>query len=120
MLLFNTGNVQAYNHNALDFNTSNVTIQQTYLVTIFLYIRISIHLMLLFNINHSFIWIYSNYFNTSNVTIQLYFLYRRIILFVYFNTSNVTIQLPPFFHSKSSFLNFNTSNVTIQLNIWRL
>ena len=56
----------------------------------------------------------SRHFNTSNVTIQPFIILPLSYLPPYFNTSNVTIQryvksvlIVPLFH-------FNTSNVTIQ------
>ena len=103
------------NNSVLDFNTSNVTIQQK--------------------------WDYQQHrwwenFNTSNVTIQQksdinfcrnYFISIHLMLLfnnlrkkvtlsvIDFNTSNVTIQQMRLFFFKVQSLNFNTSNVTIQL-----
>ena len=70
MLLFNPrcGAAQDYKKH---FNTSNVTIQQTMYRLCDKKVRISIHLMLLFN-NIDVDWSFYDdmHFNTSNVTIQ--------------------------------------------------
>ena len=55
------------------------------------------------------------YFNTSNVTIQLYCFVVNTAHKINFNTSNVTIQLVAFQNLITIIINFNTSNVTIQL-----
>ena len=98
---------------------------------------ISIHLMLLFNMQGlDYADIAEEHFNTSNVTIQLFFKaffslcnsisIHLMLLFnenglklwngmmVHFNTSNVTIQPMAVLHQATIQLNFNTSNVTIQ------
>ena len=53
---------------------------------------ISIHLMLLFNVNWCDATFRRMHFNTSNVTIQRIQLNRMLIKILNFNTSNVTIQ----------------------------
>ena len=78
------------------------------------YNHISIHLMLLFNRNQIIHCNLCCYFNTSNVTIQLYTSYSLHYKYDYFNTSNVTIQLCLQVIIIILILYFNTSNVTIQ------
>ena len=75
------------------FNTSNVTIQLILTITFFCPFKISIHLMLLFNMDT---------------------ILEHYIIHQYFNTSNVTIQPPDYISEKIMKENFNTSNVTIQ------
>ena len=70
--------------------------------------------MLLFNDSYLQIMEQSIYFNTSNVTIQLFFWLWNIFPIRNFNTSNVTIQLNSELTADSSNIYFNTSNVTIQ------
>ena len=70
MLLFNPSE---YDNNATIryFNTSNVTIQLQCLIAFFFSFYISIHLMLLFNLNEVKKMCSRHFdFNTSNVTIQ--------------------------------------------------
>ena len=69
MLLFNVV-YSSYHCCTLDFNTSNVTIQQSYATSSAQDKCISIHLMLLFNHLGKKICLFLMYFNTSNVTIQ--------------------------------------------------
>ena len=91
MLLFNF-KCSGHQQQDLHFNTSNVTIQQGGYMCYWLIMRISIHLMLLFN-------------NDGNITgavikrisIHLMLLFNAFIpvmllVITYFNTSNVTIQ----------------------------
>ena len=75
---------------------------------------ISIHLMLLFNLNHRSRQSRHVYFNTSNVTIQLMCGKFKCGNDHYFNTSNVTIQQKNLLTIHALCSNFNTSNVTIQ------
>ena len=120
------------------FNTSNVTIQQLLRVHPLILIRISIHLMLLFNNLRKKVTLSVIDFNTSNVTIQQMRLFFFKVQSLNFNTSNVTIQLTSLIicliditisiHLMLLFnqlcrcylfssTHFNTSNVTIQPEI---
>ena len=97
---FNTSNVTIQPstsvcllHRMNDFNTSNVTIQHKHNKQKVRSYFISIHLMLLFNLQ-CIKALSSRYnFNTSNVTIQLSFSAFSCAALSSFNTSNVTIQL---------------------------
>ena len=71
MLLFNLTLLSKYHTIFINFNTSNVTIQQFLLRTNWRCLHISIHLMLLFNSSDIFLILSALDFNTSNVTIQL-------------------------------------------------
>ena len=55
-----------------------------------------------------------DYFNTSNVMVQLGLLNHLIQLDIYFNTSNVMVQLNTFGYEYTKKTNFNTSNVMVQ------
>ena len=91
MLLFNF-KCSGHQQQDLHFNTSNVTIQQGGYMCYWLIMRISIHLMLLFNFQ----------FGTAikaplMISIHLMLLFNAFIpvmllVITYFNTSNVTIQ----------------------------
>ena len=98
----------------VNFNTSNVTIQQVSKFSRSTGNGISIHLMLLFNIPRRISTLQLYNFNTSNVTIQLAPILKAVGCSSNFNTSNVTIQLSHKFIYIYTSLHFNTSNVTIQ------
>ena len=76
----------------VNFNTSNVTIQQVSKFSRSTGNGISIHLMLLFNFNPNKPCQQWSNFNTSNVTIQLFCTENNTRTVQNFNTSNVTIQ----------------------------
>ena len=118
---FNTSNVtiqQVRQHSRtkeyIHFNTSNVTIQHPCSCNYYLYFRISIHLMLLFNKNKADYrpcWM--------SISIHLMLLFNHWFLLhqlhqCHFNTSNVTIQQKQWVMMIGDYLYFNTSNVTIQ------
>ena len=70
--------------------------------------------MLLFNLPGAQTVSALHYFNTSNVTIQLF---QNVVCkgcYFHFNTSNVTIQLEALTATPAATVDFNTSNVTIQ------
>ena len=97
------------------FNTSNVTIQQVYSASGDNTRVISIHLMLLFNFSYVPAPVFAY---TISIHLMLLFNVPRFFLpslYLYFNTSNVTIQLWICCIFAMFFWNFNTSNVTIQL-----
>ena len=96
---FNTSNVTIQltiilpkKSHALYFNTSNVTIQLSRMFFFSAFLRISIHLMLLFNLIYLSYFASMSNFNTSNVTIQPPLAFPAIPKKPHFNTSNVTIQ----------------------------
>ena len=96
------------------FNTSNVTIQQVYSASGDNTRVISIHLMLLFNFSYVPAPVFAY---TISIHLMLLFNVPRFFLpslYLYFNTSNVTIQLWICCIFAMFFWNFNTSNVTIQ------
>ena len=119
------------------FNTSNVTIQHFSIEIKLISIFISIHLMLLFNINLVSLFftiliisihlmlLFNCFSNASSnadiiISIHLMLLFNFHIRFLswhslYFNTSNVTIQLQKPLQRLWKSLDFNTSNVTIRL-----
>ena len=78
------------------------------------YVKISIHLMLLFNVIELYRYTQLYNFNTSNVTIQPSGLYELSLINLHFNTSNVTIQRQAQIKNHLEEQDFNTSNVTIQ------
>ena len=91
MLLFNF-KCSGHQQQDLHFNTSNVTIQQGGYMCYWLIMRISIHLMLLFNDSNQTL-----YFLLHTISIHLMLLFNAFIpvmllVITYFNTSNVTIQ----------------------------
>ena len=84
------------------------------------FIQISIHLMLLFiysvdNRHHSYL-----NFNTSHVTVYLFFTALSIFYYCHFNTSHVTVYLLSPSLDSSDFLNFNTSHVTVYRDSWSI
>ena len=114
MLLFNF-KCSGHQQQDLHFNTSNVTIQQGGYMCYWLIMRISIHLMLLFNfqfgtaikaplmISIHLMLLFNNDGNITGavikrISIHLMLLFNAFIpvmllVITYFNTSNVTIQL---------------------------
>ena len=113
MLLFNF-KCSGHQQQDLHFNTSNVTIQQGGYMCYWLIMRISIHLMLLFNfqfgtaikaplmISIHLMLLFNNDGNITGavikrISIHLMLLFNAFIpvmllVITYFNTSNVTIQ----------------------------
>ena len=113
MLLFNF-KCSGHQQQDLHFNTSNVTIQQGGYMCYWLIMRISIHLMLLFNDSNQTLYfllhtisihlmlLFNFQFGTAikaplMISIHLMLLFNAFIpvmplVITYFNTSNVTIQ----------------------------